>query len=82
MKLKPIQCNINVMEYTETYGEDISYRNVAISTRQTENDILKYISNYNECTVCMSQEQYTTIFEPLFTEIRKLNNQIRELNNK
>lgn len=82
MKLKPIQCNINVMEYTETYGVDISYRNVAISTRQTENDILKDISSYNECTVCISQEQYKTIFEPLFTEIRKLNNQIRELNNK
>ena len=82
MRLKPIPCNINVMEYTENYGADISYKNVAISTRKTENDILKDVNSYNKCTVCMSQEQYETIFEPLFDNIRRLNNQIRELNSK
>lgn len=82
MKLNPIPCNINVMEYTENYGSDISYKNVAISTQKTEDDILKDINSYNKCTVCMSQEQYKTVFEPLFKEIRELNNQIRKLNNK
>lgn len=81
MNLKPIPCNINVMEYTESYGPDVSYKKVAISVRETEEEILKDINSYSVCTIDMSQEQYKTIFEPLFKEIRELNQKIRELNN-
>lgn len=82
MQLKPIKCNINVMEYVEDYSRNVSFRKVAISTRQTEEEITEDLYYPSKHTVEMSQEQYETIFEPLFEEIHKLNKHIEELNSK
>ena len=81
MQLKPIKCNINVMEYVEAYSRNASFRKVAISVRETEKEILEDIHYPDKHTVEMSQEQYETIFEPLFEEIKELNKRIEELNN-
>lgn len=81
MQLKPIKCNINVMEYVEDYGSNFAFENVAISVRKTEEDILKDLQSVSAYTVSVSKLQYRTIFEPLFEEIGQLNKQIEELNN-
>ena len=82
MKLNPIECKLTVMEYTEGWKDVCELEMVAISLRKDEKDILEAIEhNDDNKTVVMYKDQYETIFAPLFAEIRKLNQQIKELNN-
>lgn len=81
MELKPIECKLTVMNYTEGWRDIYKIEKVAISIRKNEEDILKELEDNDRTTVTMYKEQYETIFEPLFEEIRKLNQQIKELNN-
>lgn len=80
MKLNPIKCNINVMEYVVDYGRNFSVRKVALSIRKTQKEIEKDLEHSSDYTVEMYTEQYEAIFAPLFEEIGRLNKQIEELN--
>lgn len=80
MKLKPIECKLTVMTYTEGWRGVCEFEKVAISVRQNEKDITEALEYNDRKTVSMTKEQYETIFEPLFEEIRELNKQIEELN--
>lgn len=82
MKLNPIECKLTVMNYTEGWKDVCEFEKVAISLRKDEKDILEAVERYDGKTVVMYKDQYEAIFEPLFAEIRALNQQIRELNNK
>lgn len=79
MKLKPIECYLNVMEFDEVYG-DFTLKRVAISTKKTEKNILKDLKGDDDGTIVMRLGQYKHIFEQLFEEIARLNKQIEELN--
>lgn len=81
-KLKPIECKLTVITYTEGWKDVCEFKKVAISVRNNEKDITEALEYNDRKTVSMTKEQYETIFAPLFKEIRKLNQQIRELNNK
>ena len=82
MELKPIKCNINVMEYTEDYNSNLAFTKMAVSVRETEEDILKDLQSFSAYTISISKLQYETIFAPLFEEIHELNQKIRELNER
>lgn len=82
MDIKPIECKLTVMNYTEGWKDVCEFEKVAISLRKDEEDILEAVERYDSKTVVMYKEQYEAIFEPLFAEIRALNQQIRELNAK
>ena len=82
MKLKPIECKLKVMTYTESWRNVCEFEKVAISVRDNEKDIAESLEYNDRKTISMTNEQYETIFEPLFNEIHELNEKIRELNNK
>lgn len=80
MKLKPIECKLTIMTYTEGWKGVCEFEKVAISVRDNEKDITEALEYNDRKTVSMSKDQFETIFEPLFKEIGELNKQIRELN--
>ena len=82
MKLKPIECKLTVMNYTEGWRDVCEFEKVAISVRKNEEDIFEALVHNDDKTVVMYKEQYETIFEPLFKEIRTLNQKIIELNER
>lgn len=82
MRLNPIECKLTVMNYTERWSDIYEIEKVAISLRNNDKDIIDELEGKNNTTISMYKEQYEAIFEPLFAEIRALNQQIRELNNK
>lgn len=82
--LNPISCGINVVEFKKRYGESFSESYVAITTLQDEKEIEKHLKaeNYTSNIVVMSKEQYKTIFDPLFKNISKCNDEIRKFLNE
>ena len=80
MELKPIEFNINIMEYTEDYNSNLAFTKMAISVMETEDDILKDLQSFSAYTISISKLQYETIFAPLFEKINELNQLIEELN--
>ena len=78
-KLKPIECKIRVMTYTEGWKNVCEFEKVAISVRDNEKDIIKALEYNDRKTVSMTKEQYETSFEPLFNEIKELNRLINSM---
>ena len=79
--LNPIPCNIHTAEASYEYG-GIKIEKIAISTHSKVKDIKKAIEDEDygdDNTVVLFKKQYDRIFAPLFSEIAKLNAQIREL---
>ena len=79
--LNPIPCNIHTTEDSYEYG-GIKIEKIAISTHSKVKDIKKAIEDEDysdDNTVVLFKKQYDRIFSPLFSEIAKLNAQIREL---
>ena len=79
--INPIPCNIHKAEVSYDYG-GIKIEKVAISTHSKMKDIKKAIEDEDygdDNTVVLFKKQYDRIFAPLFSEIAKLNAQIREL---
>ena len=79
--LNPIPCNIYTAEVSYDY-KGIKIDKIAISTHTKMSDIKRAIEDENysdDNTVVLFKKQYDRIFAPLFTEIAKLNAQIREL---
>ena len=79
--INPIPCNIYTTQASYDYG-GIKIEKVAISTHSKIKDIKRAIENEDygdDNTVVLFKKQYDRIFAPLFTEISRLNAQIREL---
>lgn len=79
-KLEPIKFPLYVAEYTEEYSPSLKIKSIAISTKESFEDIRKDLEGSCEYSVQLSYSQYENIFEPLFKEIALLNQKIRELN--
>jgi len=79
-KLEPIKCNLYVAEYTQTYSPSLELDCVAISTKESFEDMIADIEGAQEFSIELSQKQYENMFAPLFKEIALLNQKIRELN--
>lgn len=82
--LNPIPCTINVIEFKKKYGESLYESCVAITTLQDEKEIEKHLKaeDYIDDIVVISKEQYEKIFNPLFKNISKCNDEIRNFLNK
>ena len=78
--LKPIPCNLKVVEYDEVIG-DYHIPKVAITTLENEKQIMKILraGEHSDSITVMYKEQFDNIFKPLFSDIRKLNIKIKEL---
>ena len=78
--LKPIPCNLKVVEYDEVIG-DYHIPKVAITTLENEDQIMRTLraGEYSDSITVMYKEQFDNIFKPLFSDIRKLNFKIKEL---
>lgn len=79
-KLEPIKCNLYVAKYTHVYSSLLEIDSIAISTKESFEDMIADIEGAQEFSIELSQKQYENIFEPLFKEIALLNQKIRELN--
>lgn len=78
--LKPIPCNLKVVEYDEVIG-DYHIPKVAITTLENEKQIMKILraGEHSDSITVMYKEQFDNIFKPLFSDIRELNIKIKEL---
>lgn len=78
--LKPIPCNLKVVEYDEVIG-NYHIPKVAITTLENEKQIMKILraGGHSDSITVMYKEQFDNIFKPLFSDIRKLNLKIKEL---
>lgn len=72
--LKPIPCNLKVVEYDEVIG-DYHIPKVAITTLENEDQIMRILraGEYSDSITVMYKEQFDNIFKPLFSDIRELN---------
>lgn len=80
--LDQIKCSINVIKFTEAYNAFVSYDQVAITTYDDEKKVMKIVKKgvYDNNVIVVSQQQFDTIFAPLFKRIGDLNRQIKEFN--
>ncbi len=78
--LKPIPCNLKVVEYDEVIG-DYHIPKVAITVLEDEKQIMKILraGEHSDSITVMYKEQFDNIFKPLFSDIRELNTKIKEL---
>ena len=81
--LKPIPCNLKVVEYDEVIG-DYHIPKVAITVLEDEKQIMKILraGEHSDSITVMYKEQFDNIFKPLFSDIRELNIKIKELTAK
>lgn len=79
--LLPIPYNIYIVEFEKQYNESLSEPCIAITSLKNQEEIKKRLKkeDYTPEIVVMSKSQYETIFKPLFNDITKLNQKIREL---
>lgn len=78
--LTPIPCNLFVVSYTEKW-KGVEFYRIILTTNKDMNETIRKAKN-NESdpnSIRMTKTQYENVLEPLFKNIKHLNQQIYEL---